>query len=252
MVSAIFATKYWRYLINERHLQVSELEIPFLRIEYAIAQQLLAAWKVPIKVSDERWTAFSTSDLYKRVQKRKLEATDEEDEVSAKRKKLGNDENCVTVTNPSPPAEGQRPLVLFSGLPDTEPLKKMVLQLGGQIAKNSREATHLVLPKFARTIKVMCAVNNVKHICSPQWVYESQKANTFLGKLSTAISILTNEHRHTQLQIDSIPRLPYSDDSLMRPQTRPTSGWKIPMQNSTSASVFGTSFCRDNATHRHR
>lgn len=57
-----------------------------------------------------------------------------------------------------------------------------ILQLGGQIAKNAKEATHLVLAKFSRTIKVMCAVNHVKHICCPEWVHESHRANTFLGE----------------------------------------------------------------------
>ncbi|OQR67786.1 PAX-interacting protein 1-like [Tropilaelaps mercedesae] len=157
--------------------QVSEMEIPFLRIDFGIAQPLLMAWKVPIRVTEEQWKNFSSSDLYQRVQKRKLELAEEE---AVRKKKPANDENCVTVTNPSPPPEGQRPLVLFSGLSDPEPLKKMVLQLGGQIAKNSREATHLVLARFSRTVKVMCAVNHVKHICCPEWVHESHKANTFL------------------------------------------------------------------------
>ncbi|XP_022693060.1 PAX-interacting protein 1-like isoform X2 [Varroa jacobsoni] len=158
--------------------QVSEMDIPFLRIDYGIAQALLMAWKVPIKISEDQWRSFSESDLYHRVQKRKLEIAEEEEVI--RKKKPANDENCVTVTNPNPPSEGQKPLVLFSGIQDPEPLKKMILQLGGQIAKNAKEATHLVLAKFSRTIKVMCAVNHVKHICCPEWVHESHRANTFL------------------------------------------------------------------------
>lgn len=106
------------------NFQVSEMDIPFLRIDYGIAQALLMAWKVPIKISEDQWRSFSESDLYHRVQKRKLEIAEEEEVI--RKKKPANDENCVTVTNPNPPSEGQKPLVLFSGIQDPEPLKKMV------------------------------------------------------------------------------------------------------------------------------
>lgn len=103
--------------------QVSEAEIPATRIDFGIAQPLLIAWKVPVRVTDQHWKKFSESDVSKKIQKRKKQLAERE---LSKKKKATNDENCVTVTNPNPPSEGQRPVVLFSGINDPEPLKRMV------------------------------------------------------------------------------------------------------------------------------
>lgn len=57
----------------------------------------------------------------------------------------------------------------------------MVLQLGGTIAKNYLDATHLVMNEPLRTIKFLCCLSTVKHIVTTEWLKESSSQLMFLG-----------------------------------------------------------------------
>lgn len=52
-------------------------------------------------------------------------------------------------------------------------------QLGGLVVTNPGEATHLVMEKLVRTSKLVSCLVTVKHLLSPEWVYESQRLNKF-------------------------------------------------------------------------
>lgn len=58
---------------------------------------------------------------------------------------------------------------------------QMVKQLGGELAKSARDATHLVMSKPARTFKLLCCISTCKHIVSVNWLKDSCAHNTFLG-----------------------------------------------------------------------
>lgn len=66
----------------------------------------------------------------------------------------------------------------------------MVLQLGGTIAKNYSDATHLVMKESVRTTKFLCCVSTVKYILIADWLKDSSSQHMFLGmKLFLFISI---------------------------------------------------------------
>lgn len=57
----------------------------------------------------------------------------------------------------------------------------MVLQLGGTIAKNYSDATHLVMKEPIRTTTFLCCVSTVKYIVTAEWLKDSSTQHMFLG-----------------------------------------------------------------------
>lgn len=55
--------------------------------------------------------------------------------------------------------------------------------LGGSIVDSVDAATVLVTESVKRTQKLLAAVGQGKPICSPVWLKECKKANSFLGNL---------------------------------------------------------------------
>lgn len=68
-------------------------------------------------------------------------------------------------------------------------LFQMVLQLGGTIAKNYADATHLVMKESARTTKFLCCVSTVKHIVTADWLKDSSTQHMFLGTYNNNIKL---------------------------------------------------------------
>ncbi|CAH2236595.1 jg26643 [Pararge aegeria aegeria] len=82
---------------------------------------------------------------------------------------------------PQPPPLHLAPRVLFSAMPPQEQnrLAAIVRQLGGLVVTSAAEATHLVMEKLVRTCKLVSCLVTVKHLLSPEWILESQRANKF-------------------------------------------------------------------------
>ena len=59
-----------------------------------------------------------------------------------------------------------------------------MLELGGELAGTSKEATHLVMGsnKGSRTVKLLCAMSCSQYIVSIQWLLESHGQARFLRK----------------------------------------------------------------------
>uniref|UniRef100_A0AAQ6A919 PAX-interacting protein 1 n=1 Tax=Amphiprion ocellaris TaxID=80972 RepID=A0AAQ6A919_AMPOC len=138
-----------------------------------LVQNLLAAWRTPIKVSPEalavsfRATLFFILVFYLVCQK-----TAQLEEIQSPSKKL-------------PPES--TPRVMFTGF---EPMqvqqytKVKLHALGGEVADSSLKATHLVASKVTRTVKFLTAMSVVKHIISPEWLEESWRSQKFVDEQS--------------------------------------------------------------------
>lgn len=59
--------------------------------------------------------------------------------------------------------------VLFTGVVD-EDGEKVVVRLGGGLAKGVADMTHLVTDKVRRTVKFLCAVARGVPIVTPDWL----------------------------------------------------------------------------------
>ncbi|KAL3253170.1 hypothetical protein MRX96_054638 [Rhipicephalus microplus] len=121
-----------------------------VRLDYGLVPHLMAAWKVPIKLTEEVWKRFTASEAFKEAQKRKQESPAKSESTAPKRPRLAPEEEeniPVTVTTTLP--DDKAPQVLITGLKDDGDLKKAVLQLGGALAKTASLTTDLL--KSGRT-----------------------------------------------------------------------------------------------------
>lgn len=93
-------------------------------------------------------------------------------------------------------------MVRFSGF-DSADASKAVVKLGGGLASNNREATHLVMPSLMRTPKLLCCIPSVKFIVSPRWIHESMQQGKFLDEQPY---LLRDAEMERKLNVD-IPKL---------------------------------------------
>lgn len=139
-----------------------------------LVQNLLAAWRTPIKVSPE---ALTTLQL---LQKQKV--TDSTNPPANKKARV---EDLQSPGRTLPPPDST-PLVQFTGFEpaQVQQFTKRLQALGGEVAAPSQRVTHLVAGKVTRTVKFLTSMSVVKHIVSPDWLEESWRKQKFLGEQS--------------------------------------------------------------------
>lgn len=138
-----------------------------------LVQNLLAAWRTPIKVSSEALASL------KLLQKQKIG-----DSTNPPANKKARLEEMQSPSKKLPPES--TPRVVFTGF---EPMQvqqytKRLHALGGEVADNSQKVTHLVASKVTRTVKFLTAMSVVKHIVSPDWLEESWRSQKFVDEQS--------------------------------------------------------------------
>lgn len=58
---------------------------------------------------------------------------------------------------------------------------KIVERLGGIIAVQSKEATHLIMKEPTKTLKFLCCLSTVDYIINEDWLIESNLFSKFQG-----------------------------------------------------------------------
>ncbi|XP_041848881.1 PAX-interacting protein 1 [Melanotaenia boesemani] len=165
-----------------------------------LVQNLLAAWRTPVKVSPE---AVANLQL---LQKQKLP-----DSTNSPANKKARMEEIQSPSKKLPPES--TPRVMFTGF---EPMQvqqytKRLLALGGEVADSSQKATHLLATKVTRTVKFLTAMSVVKHIVSPEWLEESWRSQKFV-----------DEQRYTLRDAEAEVLFSFSlEESLKRAHTAP-------------------------------
>jgi hypothetical protein len=71
--------------------------------------------------------------------------------------------------------------ILFTGLPESESRKKLVVKLGGIEVDDWHQCTHVVTDKIKRTIKFLCCLAAGKFIMDVSWLEASKELNRFAG-----------------------------------------------------------------------
>ncbi|XP_014826233.1 PREDICTED: PAX-interacting protein 1 isoform X1 [Poecilia mexicana] len=138
-----------------------------------LVQNLLAAWRTPVKVTTE---ALVNLQL---LQKQKI--SDSTNPPSNKKARL---EEIQSPNRKLPPES--TPRVMLTGF---EPLQvqqytKRLHALGGEVAESSQKATHLLASKVTRTVKFLSAMSVIKHIVTPEWLEESWRSQKFVDEQS--------------------------------------------------------------------
>lgn len=157
------------------------------KVDYALVPHLMTAWRVPIKITEEMWKKFLpgartklNADAELENKKRRNEG---DDTLDIKKQRLSPElEENIPLTTNNPPPEGEKPYVMFTALKNTGHLSRIVIQLGGRLAPSAKECSHLVINKFARTVKFLCAINVVKYVVTSDWLLESERQNRFVDE----------------------------------------------------------------------
>ncbi|XP_030016738.1 PAX-interacting protein 1 isoform X1 [Sphaeramia orbicularis] len=138
-----------------------------------LVQNLLSAWRTPIKVSPE---ALASLQL---LQKQKVI-----DSTSQPPNKKARLEEIQSPSKKLPPES--TPRVLFTGFEPTQVQQytKRLHALGGEVADSSQKVTHLVASKVTRTVKFLTAMSVVKHVVTPEWLEESWRSQKFVDEQS--------------------------------------------------------------------
>lgn len=183
--------------------QQFNLNNPF-RVDYNLVLHLMGAWKMPINVTQESYDRVRNNHVPVKRKRPRPNANFPDQE--------NNDLSTadIIITNINPPPIEYRPCVMLSGFGLGKEEQRMVLQLGGTIAKIYSDATHLVMKESVRTTKFLCCISTVKHIVSAEWLKDSSTQHMFLGEAIYTIEevsvdqkvickvhkILSNPNRH--------------------------------------------------------
>uniref|UniRef100_A0A3P8WZZ6 PAX-interacting protein 1 n=1 Tax=Cynoglossus semilaevis TaxID=244447 RepID=A0A3P8WZZ6_CYNSE len=76
------------------------------------------------------------------------------------------------------------PHVIFTGFEpaNVQQYTKMLFSLGGEVVDSSHKVTHLVATKVTRTVKFLTSMSVAKHIVSPEWLEESFRSQKFVDE----------------------------------------------------------------------
>ncbi|KAK9506186.1 hypothetical protein O3M35_008167 [Rhynocoris fuscipes] len=161
---------------------------PF-RIDYTLVPHLMGAWKVPIQVTQECYERAKSSGIIGPKRKRPRVASPSD---------LGTfeQENIFPIESTFPPIGIPKAIVMFSGSTTNNDDDKKVLHLGGVTAKNCREATHLVMYKMQRTLKLLCCLSTCQYIVDIKWLIDSFNSNQFLDEKPYLIEDAEFESKH--------------------------------------------------------
>nr|SVE70291.1 EOG090X027U [Daphnia similis]SVE70915.1 EOG090X027U [Daphnia similis]SVE71546.1 EOG090X027U [Daphnia similis]SVE72179.1 EOG090X027U [Daphnia similis] len=190
-----------------------------LKFELHMAGNFLAAWRIPVKITPESLDKFNKLPAQLRLKRhstthsvvsndgdspsRKKMKTEEEDRDKHERSSSNVDAILEDVIKGGFEDKGKNRVVIrFSGF-DSSELSKAALKLGAGVAHNNREATHLVMPTFMRTPKLLCCLPTVKFILVPRWIHESAQQGKLLDEQPY---LLKNTELERKMDID-LPKL---------------------------------------------
>ncbi|KAJ4936581.1 hypothetical protein JOQ06_001170 [Pogonophryne albipinna] len=165
-----------------------------------LVQNLLGAWRAPIKVSPE---AVASLQL---LHKQKM--SDSSSQPTNKKARLED----IQSPNKKLPLEST-PRVMFTGFEpaQVQQYTKRLHALGGEVADGTQKVSHLVACKVTRTVKFLSAMSVVKHIVSPEWLEESWRSQKFV-----------DEHSYTLRDAEAEVLFGFSlEDSLKRAHNAP-------------------------------
>nr|XP_020441129.1 PAX-interacting protein 1 [Monopterus albus] len=138
-----------------------------------LVQNLLVAWRTPIKVSPEALANFHL------VQRQKI--SDSPSQPANKKARL---EETQSPSKKLPPES--TPHIMFTGFEpaQVQQYTKRLYALGGELADSGQKVTHLVASKVTRTVKFLTAMSVVKYVVSPEWLEESWRSQKFVDEQS--------------------------------------------------------------------
>ncbi|KFB37609.1 AGAP001710-PA-like protein [Anopheles sinensis] len=141
------------------------------RVDYNLVMHLMTAWKAPINL---------TQESHERVKRTLSELPPPASGIKRARTMPPMETIPAEIVCQRQPASDAIPCILFSQIDNTEGLTRAIIALGGKVTASPTDATHLVMTRVARTVKLMLALASVRHLVSSKWVSDSAVAGYFL------------------------------------------------------------------------
>ncbi|KAK1173993.1 PAX-interacting protein 1-like [Acipenser oxyrinchus oxyrinchus] len=153
--------------IQHSRYSVFSLQDPLAPNQHLVSN-LLAAWRIPLKISQELLMSLRLHP--------KQKPNEHGLQPPAKKPRV---EDLPLPSKKLPPES--TPAMLFTGFEPTQVQQyvKKLYFLGGELAENAQKCTHLIASKVTRTVKFLTAMSIVKHIVTPEWLEESFKSQQF-------------------------------------------------------------------------
>lgn len=153
--------------IQHSRYSVFSLQDPLAPNQHLVSN-LLAAWRIPLKISQELLMSLRLHP--------KQKPNEHGLQPPAKKPRV---EDLPLPSKKLPPES--TPAMLFTGFEpaQVQQYAKKLYFLGGELAENAQKCTHLIASKVTRTVKFLTAMSIVKHIVTPEWLEESFKSQQF-------------------------------------------------------------------------
>ncbi|XP_060533249.1 PAX-interacting protein 1-like [Cylas formicarius] len=143
---------------------------PNMSFDPKLVPNMMHAWKAPINISQESYERVKRSAspvALPKPKKLKTERTDENDNIS---EAVANSDYRVLFSQ-------------FDGEGARE-LHRKVKELGGTVVTDTKDFTHLVMPRLVRSHKLLFAVCKNAHVVSEKWIEQSHAAKEFLPEIT--------------------------------------------------------------------
>ncbi|VVC40830.1 Zinc finger, RING-type,Zinc finger, RING/FYVE/PHD-type,BRCT domain [Cinara cedri] len=146
-------------------------------VNYDMVSHLMEAWKTPVIFLKNE----EVYDLTKSPTNCKRKKTNDYPEVINLDDEDDNDDEAIIITYFKNKDQPKNPCVIFCGftMTEQEELKLIVLQLGGKMATQYNDGTHLVMKEPLKTIPFLCCLSTINQIVNAQWLRDSQLISEF-------------------------------------------------------------------------
>ncbi|XP_041102802.1 PAX-interacting protein 1-like [Polyodon spathula] len=153
--------------VQHSRYSVFNLQDPLAPNQHLVSN-LLAAWRIPLKISQELLMSLRLNP--------KQKPNEHGLQPPAKKPRVDD----LPLPSKKLPPEST-PAMLFTGFEPAQVQQyvKKLYFLGGEVAESAQKCTHLIASKVTRTVKFLTAMSIVKHIVTPEWLEESFKSQQF-------------------------------------------------------------------------
>ncbi|XP_050524401.1 PAX-interacting protein 1-like [Daktulosphaira vitifoliae] len=177
-----------QYCINHPHspkYQQFNIVNPF-SINYDMVSNLMNAWKTPVAYLKNTHVYDLTDSPIDDLNCKKPKLADSNPELIDLTDNDDVNTNDIVITYVS---YGKKPYVMFCGFSilEQEALQQILLQLGGVIAKQCNEATHLIMKEPKKTLKFLCCLSTVNQIVNESWLRDSYSELKFKDEMHYTI-----------------------------------------------------------------
>uniref|UniRef100_A0A2H8TDD8 PAX-interacting protein 1 n=1 Tax=Melanaphis sacchari TaxID=742174 RepID=A0A2H8TDD8_9HEMI len=164
---------------------------PFI-VNYDMVSHLMEAWKTPLFFYKRVYDLTSSPDHSTQFKKQKS-ISENSKSINLIDDEVNDNDVVITYIKTTPKS---KPSVMFSGFStgDKEILKMMLHLVGGTVASNLFQPTHLVMNKPKTSLEFFICLPTVRYVVNENWLRDSHTDLRFLDERAYLIQNLQDKH----------------------------------------------------------